>query len=80
MHILLWIVSGIIAGWLAGLIMRGRGYGLIGDFLLGLVGGIIGGWLARGAGIWPESWLGEIIVAVIGGVILVVIVRLIRRV
>ncbi len=80
MHILVWIISGIIAGWVAGLIMRGRGYGIIGDFLLGLVGGIIGGWLAREVGVWPHSWLGEIIIAVIGGVVLVAIVRILRRI
>ncbi len=80
MYILVWIISGIIAGWLTGLIMRGRGYGLIIDFLLGLVGGVVGGWLARMVGIWPESWIGAVLVAVAGGVVLVVIVRLIRRV
>ncbi len=79
MYILLWIISGIIAGWLTGLIMRGAGYGIIVDFLLGLVGGVVGGWLARMLGFWPESWLGAIIVAVIGGCVLVFIVRVLRR-
>jgi uncharacterized membrane protein YeaQ/YmgE (transglycosylase-associated protein family) len=80
MHVLVWIISGIIAGWLTGLIMRGRGYGLVRDFLLGLIGGLVGGWLAHLAGFRPASWLGEVVVAVIGGVVLVVVVRLARRV
>lgn len=55
MHILAWILSRILAGWIAGLIMRGRGYGIIGDLILGPIGGIIGGWLARMVGSGPEA-------------------------
>ena len=80
MHILVWIISGIIAGWLAGLIVRGRGYGLLGDLIIGLLGGIIGGWLFDMLGIATTSWVGEIIAAVVGGVVLVAIVRALRRV
>ena len=43
MRILLWIISGIVAGWLTGLVMKGRGYGLLGNLVIGLLGGIIGG-------------------------------------
>ena len=46
MNILIWIISGVVAGWIAGLLVRGRGFGLIGDLIVGLVGGLIGGWLA----------------------------------
>jgi uncharacterized membrane protein YeaQ/YmgE (transglycosylase-associated protein family) len=79
MNILIWIVSGIIAGWLAGLIVRGRGFGLIGDLIIGLLGGLIGGWLAGLLGIQASSWLAQILVAAMGGVVLVAIIRLIRR-
>jgi uncharacterized membrane protein YeaQ/YmgE (transglycosylase-associated protein family) len=79
MQILIWIISGIIAGWLAGLLVRGGGFGLIGDLIIGLLGGIIGGWLAGLFGLQAVSWLGNIITAAIGGVILVVIVRILRR-
>jgi len=79
MNILLWLISGIIAGWLTGLIMKGGGYGLIGDLVVGLLGGLIGGYLAGLFGMEPGSWIGQIIVAVIGGVVLVAILRLIRR-
>lgn len=80
MHILVWLISGIIAGWLTGLVVRGRGFGLLGDLVIGLVGGLIGGWLFGQLGIAAVSWIGEIIAAVVGGVILVAIIRAIRRV
>lgn len=79
MHILVWLISGIIAGWLTGLVVRGRGFGLVGDLVVGLVGGLIGGWLFGQLGIATVSWIGEIIAAVVGGVILVAIVRVLRR-
>jgi uncharacterized membrane protein YeaQ/YmgE (transglycosylase-associated protein family) len=79
MYILLWIISGIIAGWLTGLVMRGRGFGLIGDLIIGLLGGIIGGALARLFGLAPSSWIGYIIVA-LGGIVLVAVIRALRRV
>ena len=43
MHWILWIIAGIVAGWLTGLIMKGRGYRLIGDLVIGLLGGLFGG-------------------------------------
>ncbi len=79
MPFLIWIVSGIIAGWVAGLIIRGSGFGLIGDLVIGLLGGIIGGWLAGLFGLQAISWLGNIITAALGGVVLVAIVRILRR-
>ncbi len=80
MYLLLWIVSGVIAGWLTGLVMRGRGFGLIGDLVVGFIGGIIGGSLAGFLGIVPTSWIGHILVAALGGVVLVAIIRALRRV
>jgi uncharacterized membrane protein YeaQ/YmgE (transglycosylase-associated protein family) len=80
MRFLVWIIVGVIAGWLTGLIVKRRGFGLIGDLIMGLLGGLIGGWLFRLVGWTANTRLGEIVVAVIGGVILVTIVRLLRRV
>ena len=80
MHVLAWIVVGVIAGWITGLIVKGRGYGLVGDLIIGLLGGLIGGWLFSRFGWTAMTWLGEIIVAIVGGVVLVTIVRLLRRV
>jgi len=79
MRYLAWIVVGIIAGWLTGLVVKGRGYGLIGDLVVGLLGGLIGGWLFHLFGWAATTWLAELIVAAIGGVALVTVVRLLRR-
>ncbi len=80
MSILVWIISGIVAGWLAGVLVKGGGFGLIGDLIVGLIGGLIGGWLAGVMGLQASNLLGQILVAALGGVILVVILRAIRRV
>jgi len=80
MGIIAWVIVGLIAGWLAGLIMKGGGYGLIGDLILGLVGALIGGWLFSLVlpSAEPTGLVGSIIVATIGAVVLVAIVRLLR--
>lgn len=77
MNILLWLISGIIAGWLTGLIMKGGGFGILGDLVVGLLGGLIGGFLAGLVGIEPSNWVGQVLVAVVGGIVLVAILRLI---
>lgn len=75
-----WIVVGLIAGWLAGLVMKGGGYGVIVDILLGILGGFLGGWIFGRLGIWPAGgMIGSIIVAFVGAVILVWITRLLKR-
>jgi uncharacterized membrane protein YeaQ/YmgE (transglycosylase-associated protein family) len=80
MGIIAWIVVGLIAGWLAGKVMKGGGYGVIVDIILGILGGIVGGWLFGMLGIWQgRGMIGSIIVAFIGAVILVAITRLIKR-
>ena len=79
MNFLVWIISGIIAGWLAGLLVKGKGFGLIGDLVIGLLGGLIGGWLAGLFGLQAVSWVGNIIVAALGGVALVIVIRVLRR-
>ena len=74
------IIVGIIAGWLAGQVMKGGGYGLLMDLLLGLLGGIVGGWLFGALGIWPGGgMIGSIIVSFVGAVILVAISRALKR-
>ncbi len=75
MNILIWLISGIIAGWLTGVVMKGGGYGLVGDLVIGLLGGVIGGFLASMVGLEPSSWIGQILVAVLGGIVLVAILR-----
>ena len=74
------IIVGLIAGWLAGQVMKGGGYGVLMDIVLGLLGGIIGGWVFGSLGIWPGAGLvGSIIVSFIGAVILVALTRMLRR-
>lgn len=80
--IIIWIVVGVIAGWLAGKIVRGTGYGLVGDFVIGIVGAVIGGWLLPRIGIVSivgQPIVDAIIFAAIGAVILLVILRLLKR-
>ena len=79
MNILIWIISGVIAGWLTGLIMKGGGFGIIGDLIIGILGGIIGGYVSNLLGFRLGGWIGDIITAVIGGVILVAIIRMLRK-
>ena len=74
------IIVGLIAGWLAGQVMKGGGYGIIVDIILGLLGGLIGGWLFGALGIGAGSgMIGSIIVSFVGAVILVAITRMLKR-
>lgn len=78
---LIWfLLVGLIAGWLAGRVMRGGGYGIIGDMIVGIIGALIGGWLFGVLGIGIGGLIGAIITAFIGAVILIWLLRLIRRV
>ena len=80
MGLIYWIVVGLIAGWLAGKVMKGGGYGVLVDIILGILGGIFGGWLFGMLGIWPGGGIiGSIIVAFVGAVILVWITRLVKK-
>ena len=71
---------GLIAGWLAGQVMKGGGYGVLMDIVLGLLGGIVGGWVFGSLGLWPGGGIvGSIVVSFVGAVILVGISRMLRR-
>ena len=77
MVIIWWIIVGLIAGWITGKIMKGSGYGAIGDIIIGIIGAIIGGLIMRAAGFAGRGgMIYTIIVAVIGAVILTLIIRL----
>jgi uncharacterized membrane protein YeaQ/YmgE (transglycosylase-associated protein family) len=82
MTILSWIVVGLIAGFLAGVVVKGGGYGLIGDIIIGVVGGLLGGWISVNLlhfGNMTGINLESIVVAFVGAVILLIVIRLIRR-
>ncbi len=80
--LLIFLVVGVIAGWLAGQIVRGGGFGLVGDMIVGVIGSFVGGWLfshfhiiAPGAG-----FVGAILGATVGAVVLLLALRMVRRV
>jgi uncharacterized membrane protein YeaQ/YmgE (transglycosylase-associated protein family) len=78
--IIAWLIIGAIAGWLAGVLVKGGGFGLVVDIIVGIVGAFIGGWLAGVLHIsLGGGWIGSIITAVIGAVILLFLIRLVRR-
>ena len=78
--LLIWVIVGAIAGWLAGLVVRGFGFGLVGNIIIGIIGAFLGGWLfaqfgiAIGVGI-----INTIFTAFIGAVVLLLIVRVVKR-
>ena len=75
MYIIWWIIVGLIAGWATGKIMRGRGYGVVMDIVIGIIGAVIGGWIMTMIGIAVVGVIGTILVAILGAIILTVIVR-----
>ncbi|HWJ23492.1 MAG TPA: GlsB/YeaQ/YmgE family stress response membrane protein [Gemmatimonadaceae bacterium] len=81
MTFLTWLIVGLIAGVLASMVMGGTGYGLIGDIIIGIVGAFVGGWLFSALGVAsPLGGLaGTILVAFIGAVVLLFLIRLVRR-
>jgi uncharacterized membrane protein YeaQ/YmgE (transglycosylase-associated protein family) len=79
MGLLSWIVVGAIAGWLSGEVMKGRGFGLLGDILVGVAGGLIGGWLAGALLKMPNAVNGinvtSILIAFMGAIVLLAVLR-----
>lgn len=77
---LIWIIVGAVAGWLAGLIVRGFGFGLLGNIIVGILGAILGGWLFGTMGVvFTTGILNTILTAIIGAVVLLLIVRVVKR-
>jgi uncharacterized membrane protein YeaQ/YmgE (transglycosylase-associated protein family) len=78
--LLYWIIVGLIAGFLAGKVMKGGGYGVLMDIVLGMLGAIVGGWLFGSLGISAGGGLiGGILVAFIGAVILIWLTRMLKK-
>ena len=81
MGIIIWLIVGAIAGWLAGQVVKGGGFGLIGDIIVGIIGALIAGWLLPMIHFPTFSpwWANAILDAFIGAVILLIILRIIKR-
>jgi uncharacterized membrane protein YeaQ/YmgE (transglycosylase-associated protein family) len=78
--IIAWLIIGAVAGWLAGSLVKGGGFGLIGDIVVGIIGAFIGGWLAGVLHIHIGSgWISSIITAAIGAILLLIVLRAVRR-
>jgi uncharacterized membrane protein YeaQ/YmgE (transglycosylase-associated protein family) len=78
-NLIYWIVVGLIAGWAAGKIMKGGGYGTVMDIVLGIVGAVVGGWLLGMLGISAGGLIGTILVAIVGAVFLIWLSRMIKK-
>jgi uncharacterized membrane protein YeaQ/YmgE (transglycosylase-associated protein family) len=80
-RVIIWLIIGAIAGWLAGIVVKGGGFGLIGDIIVGIIGAFIAGWLLPRLGIhFGHGFVAAVIDAFIGAVILLIVLRLVRRV
>jgi len=80
MSLLWFLLVGLIAGWLAGMLVKGGGFGVVGDMVVGVLGALLGGFLLTKFGVSSGGGLiGSIIVATIGAIILILILRLIKR-
>lgn len=79
MSLLYSALIGIVAGWLGGRIMKGSGFGMIGNLIVGLIGGVVGGFVLSKLGVYTAGTIGSIIAATIGAVILLFILNLINK-
>lgn len=77
---LVFLVIGAVAGWISGLLVKGGGFGLIGNIVVGILGAVIGGWLFGQLGIpVGGEWFGRIFTATIGAVVLLFLIRLVKK-
>ncbi len=78
--LLVWLIVGAVAGWLAGVVVKGGGFGLVGDIVVGIIGAFIAGYMLPRFGIHlAVGMVGMILDAAIGAIVLLLIIRLIRR-
>jgi uncharacterized membrane protein YeaQ/YmgE (transglycosylase-associated protein family) len=78
--VIVWLIVGAIAGWLAGLVVKGAGFGLLGNIVIGIIGAVVAGWLLPQLGIHLGTGIvSAIINSAIGGIVVLVILSLIRR-
>lgn len=78
MELLYFLIIGLIAGWIAGTVTRGRGYGLIGNIVVGIVGAVIGGYLFTLLGVTTYGYPGSLVMAVVGALVLLVLIGMFK--
>ncbi len=78
--VIIWLIIGALAGWLAGLIVRGYGFGLLGNIIVGIIGSFVGGLVFPLIGISASGFLGEVLFGAAGAILFLVVLGLIRRV
>ena len=79
MNVIWFLLIGLLVGWLAGVLVQGRGYGVIADIVIGIVGAVLGGFLFSLVGLTAYGLLGSIVMSVIGAVVFIAIVKAIHR-
>ncbi len=79
MNILIFLGIGLVAGWLAGLLMKGKGFGLVGNLIVGVIGAVAGGMIFDAIGVEAGGLIGSIVVAVVGAVILLFAISMIKK-
>ncbi len=78
-NLILFLLVGLAAGWLAGRIMKGSGFGLVGDLIVGVIGAFIGVWLFGLLGISAGGILGLLVAALVGALVLLYVIRMVKR-
>jgi uncharacterized membrane protein YeaQ/YmgE (transglycosylase-associated protein family) len=78
-NLLLFLIVGVVAGYLAGKIMKGKGFGLLGDLIVGVIGSFIGVWVFGLLGIYTAGILGLLIASIVGALLLLYVVRLVKK-
>ena len=79
MNLIWFLIIGLIAGWLAGLIMKGKGFGLVGNLIVGVIGALLGGWLFDLLGIGAHGLIGSLVAALVGAIILLFLIGLVKK-
>ena len=77
-YIIWFLLIGLVAGWLAGMLVKGRGFGLVGDLVVGVLGALLGGLLFAALGLAAYGLAGSLIMAVVGALVLLFLIRMIR--
>lgn len=77
--LIIFLIIGAVAGWLAGLLMKGRGFGLLGNIIVGIIGAILGGFLFGVLGIVAGGLIGSIVTATVGAVVLLFLISIIKK-